>query len=661
MRNALRHLIVLSGYVLLAAAATWPLVLSLGTQLTGDPSGDTGAYFWNLWVFRHELTQGDGRPFFTEMVFPLTGGTDLALHNYTVFADLLALPFWKALGPVASFNLAYLAQIVLGGYALFLLAYYLTDRTGVAWLAGAAFAAAPILITRGMGHYSLVAVAPLPIFVLCCERFFASRRRAWAVAAGATLAWAAFCDAYFPVFCVLLGMVCWLPRLMRIETRPAAAPRLFLRAIDVVILALTALVLIATTFQIQRIEWLGLKIGLKTLYTPALILSVLIATRLTLAWRPRVTATSATAWRDALAFYAICGVSAALLMAPLLLSLWHQSLSGEFVTPQILWRSSPRGNDALAFWLPNPHHFLAPPSFRAFIGDIYERTVSLPLTALFVALIAARLTPARIERRFVGLTLFFAALALGPFIYIGNVMTYIPGPWAFLRYLPVIGLARSPSRFAIVATLGVCILFALGLKALSERLTPARARLLIALVSALLAFELLPLKRTLYPAVAPAVYMRIAADPRADARVLDLPTGIRSGTDPIGDFSPYSQFCQAFHDKPIIGGYLSRVSEKRLASYRAMPVMNVLLALSERRTPAPEALEKSFKEARRFCNDSKIAYVVIDSQRTSVELRAFALSTLALQHLATAEGFELYETRCERLALTPAAAALKGR
>ena len=45
----------------------------------------------------------------------------------------------------------------------------------------------------------------------------------------------------------------------------------------------------------------------------------------------------------------------------------------------------------------------------------------------------------------VALTIGFALLALGPFVYIAGVNTHVPGPWALLRYVPVIGLARMPT------------------------------------------------------------------------------------------------------------------------------------------------------------------------------------------------------------------------
>src|SRR5678816_44095 len=89
-----------AAYVVLAAMQAWPLPLHLSTHLTGAPTGDTGVYVWNLWVFKHELIDTNTTPFSTLTILPLDGPTDLSLHNYTVFADLLALPLLSGLGVV---------------------------------------------------------------------------------------------------------------------------------------------------------------------------------------------------------------------------------------------------------------------------------------------------------------------------------------------------------------------------------------------------------------------------------------------------------------------------------------------------------------------------------------------------------------------------------
>src|SRR5581483_4074736 len=158
------HVWSLLGYVCAAVAFSWPLPLHLSTHFTGSPAGDTGVYVWNQWVFQHELVDERQLPYFTDRIFALTGRANLSLHNYTTFQNLLALPLIRPLGVVATFNLVYLAMTVLTGYATFLLARYVTQRNVEAWLAGLLFAWSPMLVTRGAGHFSLVAAAPIPIF-----------------------------------------------------------------------------------------------------------------------------------------------------------------------------------------------------------------------------------------------------------------------------------------------------------------------------------------------------------------------------------------------------------------------------------------------------------------------------------------------------------------
>ena len=79
---------------------------------------------------------------------------------------------------------------------------------------------------------------------------------------------------------------------------------------------------------------------------------------------------------------------------------------------------------------------------------------------------------------------------------------------------------------------------------------------------ALLLFELLPSPRPLYSAEIPRIYRYIAEVP-GDVRVLELPSGIRDGTQSVGNFTARTQFFQTAHEKRLIGGYLSRVSRRR--------------------------------------------------------------------------------------------------
>jgi len=197
--------LALCAYALLAVAQSWPLPLHMGTHLTGDPSGDAGVYVWNLWIFNHELFTTGHLPLSTMEILPLAGPTDLSLHNYTVFADLLAVPLLRTLDIISTFNVIYLVNVALAGCGVFLLTRRLPGRAPEAFLAGLMFAWAPFLVTRGNGHYSLAAAAPLPLFMLALFRAWETRRMRDAMLTGIALAWASFCDPYYAVYCVIMG------------------------------------------------------------------------------------------------------------------------------------------------------------------------------------------------------------------------------------------------------------------------------------------------------------------------------------------------------------------------------------------------------------------------------------------------------------------------
>src|SRR5437867_3738621 len=184
------HFFSLTAYAVLAVAFSWPLVLNVSTHLPGSLGGDTAVYVWNQWVFHEELVTHRSLPYFTDKIFSLSGRANLSLHNYTTFANILALPLIERVGIVASFNLVYLATTVLTAYAAFLLALRVTSGAAAeAWLAGALFAWCPVMVTRGMGHYSLVAAAPIAVFLLILPQAYRRWRVRDGVALGAAVAW----------------------------------------------------------------------------------------------------------------------------------------------------------------------------------------------------------------------------------------------------------------------------------------------------------------------------------------------------------------------------------------------------------------------------------------------------------------------------------------
>ena len=643
MRRAFAsQLAVVLGYVIAASAFTWPLPLHLGTHFTGDPGGDTGVYVWNQWVFHQELIAGHN-PLATEKILSLTSRVDLTQHNYTAFLNLLALPLISPLGSVASFNIVFLFVTVLNALCAYGLARSATGATRFeAFLGGLLFAWTPAMVARTTGHFSLVAAAALPAFLWCLIKAERSRSTRDAVLVGLCMAWAALSDAYYGVYCLMIAIVYVAATLIRV-TRAKAVARPFLWLLDVLIVCLAGLVVGLVLGRGGEFTLLGVPVHVRSLYNPVLILTILTLVRALLWWRPQFALPSLGP--SPVKVMIVAALACAGPMAPVIYGLGDRIAEGRFVTPEIFWRSSPRGVDALSFITPNPLH----PISRLFMDDqlasrptwFVEYTASLSLAAIAVIAIAIWRAGYRPHKGWVVIAIGFALLALGPFVYVGGINTHVPGPWALLRYAPGFGLARMPSRFAIVAVLGVAVLFTGALAAMGQR-WPQRRRLIGAIIALLLVFELWPAPRTLYSAEISPIYDRIATDPRP-VRVLILPFGVRDGVWETGNFRPRSQYNQTRHGKPLIGGYLSRISRKRVERMRKdYPTLDALIKISEAK-PLEASVQATLDErATRFVRDANLGYVVIDERFIPPERSAMVISAFGLREVARDRHLALY-------------------
>lgn len=318
-------------------------------------------------------------------------------------------------------------------------------------------------------------------------------------------------------------------------------------------------------------------------------------------------------------------------------------VNGRFVSPPTLWRSSPRGVDLLGLFEFNPNHIAARwwNDRQAADGAVFvEYTAALSLVALAVVALGIWRGGYRPRAGWIWLTIGFAALSLGPFVYVAGLNTHIPGPWSLLRYVPLIGSARTPTRFAIVAALGLAVLLAGALAALGRRY-PQHRRLMTAVVGLMLILELAPAPRTLYSASVPDLYKIVARDPRP-VRLLQLPFGIRDGTFTAGNFSARYLFFQTVHGKRLIGGYLSRISAKRVQEVRSQPTLDALVTMSEGGTLAPAHEAWIRARGAGFIKRANIGYVVIDTDQSPRYLIEFVKEAWQLQELARDGGRVLY-------------------
>jgi hypothetical protein len=639
------HAVVLFGYVAVAIAFSWPLPLHLETRLTGGPGGDTGAYVWNQWVFHHELVEEGSFPYFTDTLFGPDQQTDLSLHNYTTFADLIAVPLRSVLSVVETFNVVYLVMVVLGAYSTFLLAHRVTGDPGVAWIAGLLFGWSPIVVTRGTGHFSLVATAPLAIFLMLLVRTAGHVRPRDAVALGATIAWASMTDVYYAIFCLLIGAVFVVSRVLSIDARPRRPERRSIATLLLHVATLGAAVLVAAIAISggRDLTVAGRVIGVRTLYTPVLVLTMLAVAQILRRLRVKVVdLTAVELWRF-VRLTAITGGVTAILASPLLYATVVRIARGEFDTPKIFWRSSPSGIDLLALVLPNPNHPLAPAAISEWLTKrpqaYIENVASLPYVALGIMFLAWR-AGWRPSRWWAGLAATFGLFALGPFVHVAGLNTYVPGPWAVLRYVPLVGLVHTPARFAILFTLCFAILVADALRDVSRRY-PQRRRVLLAVAGAALACELLPAPVTLYSAEIPPLYRYVAAAPPATV-LLEIPFGVADGVSRLGDFSARNEFNQTAHGKTLMGGYLSRIPRHRVDEVLSNPVTRVLAKLSEKQALTADEETALMQQGLAFAAEKRIGFVVVDRTRTSPIFEMLVVRAFHLREVETNGAFVLY-------------------
>ncbi len=626
-----------AAYSCVAVLFTWPLARHFSTKLMGLPGSDLGVYVWNLWVFRHEIMAGRS-PLSTTSILSLDApAADLSLHNYTIFSDLLAVPMLPLLGIVSSHNLLILFNLVVAAVAMFLLALHVVRRPGIAWLAGLLFGFSPMLLARSEIHPSLAAAAPLPLFLFTLFRLEATRSPWWALAGGATVSWAAVCDPYYAVYCAVIAAWFLWTRAVRVRRSPwtwTSADGL-VHAIDGAIVGLGLLIAFILVTGGAQLQLGPLRVSATTLYTPNMLLVLAVAVRVLLTIRPRFELRPPRRWLGLVKMTALSGGVAAVLLSPILLALVNRWVEGRLVATPLYWRTSTPGADLVTLFLPNPNHPWFGLPWREWLsaqpGGYAENVTSVTLVATVVILAAIRSASFRIPRFWSGLAAIGGLLTLGPFLRVAGIETYLPAPWAVLRYVPVLGAARTPPRFAVLLMLAVSVLFALALKAIAERQS-ARQRMVMAFAGLALVVELCPAPRVLHDGTAPAIYAQIAADPR-DVRVLELPFGVRDGLSSFGNFSAASQFHQTAHGKRLIGGYLSRVSSRRVEGVRRRPVLAVMMALSEGRPVSQAEMDEAVRRAPTFVHAVKLGYVVVDRSRATTDLADAAISILDLEKI----------------------------
>jgi hypothetical protein len=555
-----RDFLVLGGFLVVAIAFTWPLVLHFASSVPGDPTGDNWQMVWNLWWVREALTHFQN-PFHTDLIF-YPQGTGLYLHALNALNGFVSLPVQlgvaafstAANGAIAGYNFIVLLSFTFAAYGAFCLARYLWRSERAALLAGLAYGFSTYGFDHLLGHLNLISYELIPFYLLFLLKALHKKGRA------ALLSWQTFKLVVPPVLC-LLG-------LLLLELQYVLYMAFF---------SLFYLLYLAGLWGWKRLRHLPTPFNLGKIYRRAVLI----------------------------------GLGFAVLSLPLTIPMLNEALNNPNTVP--LRQENSYSADLLAYFYPSPFHPLwgdaMQRAIKPFTATLIEKvvfpgfTVYLLILAGFGVWLCRRfltgrngsketLQPPNIEETGPTLRLrdrsprdrldrdwspgpvfwlviaaIFAVLSFGPRLHINGVEHGPALPGALIYELPILNITRVPARFAIVAILGLALVAAWGLSRL-ENAWPRHRRVANALTGlALLAlgFELLPAPYPLAPYEVSPFYHMLAAQPGSDYSIMEVPLN-------FGKYQYTTNYLEAqmTHGKPDLNGYISR--NPVFAPYYGVPV-----------------------------------------------------------------------------------------
>jgi len=559
-------------YLALTIVMTWPLAAGL----TRDIPGDFGDPLFSTWAMAWSATHL-GRGWWSANIFaphPLA----LAYSEHFLPQGLQALPIFAAThNPLLGYNLVFLSTFVVSGLGMFLLGRELTGSRAAGFVAGLAFAFSPFRIAS-MPHLQVLSSAWMPLVLYGLRRHFVSgRTRPLAGAAAAWLLQNLSCGYYLLFFSpIVLIYIAW-----EMTTRSLWTDRRTLVRVGV---ACAAVFTATIPFLLPYLELRRLGFNPRSL-TETKKFSADVYAYFTADPNLRLWGPIASAWQEAEGVL-FPGLTIVILAA---IGVASAAGRGNSARRDNVGRGAygERGAYGGRGFSPASYALLlfAIASWLAVVGLLLGwsirvtglRVTELSRTLLIASIVTIALIAVSVRVRtalaawvaspagiFSIITLFAAAMSLGPEIHAkGRTVADTSVYAVFYHYVPGYDGVRVPARFAMIVTLGLAALAALGTATLERR----GRKFLVMLAGVLIVVEaaampiptnenstkyaqtdLAPLPpRIAIGDAAPPVYRYIAQLPD-DAVILELPLG-----EPAFDIR--YMFYSTGHWKRLVNGY----------------------------------------------------------------------------------------------------------
>jgi hypothetical protein len=210
--------LIASGFSIAALAATYPLIMHLGSVLPND-LGDPVLNAWILAWDADRLLHGLNGLWTAPMYFPYEA--TLAYSENLLGIAIFTAPLqWLTGNPVLVYNVAFLASFVLAGTGMYLLATSITGSRAAGLVAGIAFAFLPYRADK-IPHLQVLMYGWMPVALWGFHRYFSTGHRlALTVFAVAFLLQGLSNGYFFYFFSAAVIVVGVVELLTRVWTRP---------------------------------------------------------------------------------------------------------------------------------------------------------------------------------------------------------------------------------------------------------------------------------------------------------------------------------------------------------------------------------------------------------------------------------------------------------
>ena len=174
----------------------------------------------------------------------------------------------------------------------------------------------------------------------------------------------------------------------------------------------------------------------------------------------------------------------------------------------------------------------------------------------------------------------------------------------------------------------------------SNRSRIRRRALAAVLIGSAIVADYLPAPFPLTPLDRPPLYEVLRSRPERGA-VCELPLGFRDGFGQRGTFDDRILFYQTLHERPLVGGFVARLSANVTRFYEHDPLLGTFLRLSGA-TELPTLAPPDRDGAGRLLEQHGIRFLVVNRRTASQELQAYVERTLPIAKVVDDEERTLY-------------------